>query len=84
EPVARQLTKLSPRFWDAWEALTVALFSTFRSPQALLPALTMLDLAPADPQSHIVLAAVLTQLGRTSEAIGVARRAIELDPRRAE
>lgn len=38
----------------------------------------MLDLAPADPQSHIVLAAVLTQLGRTSEAIGVARRAIEL------
>ncbi|MCZ8410520.1 methyltransferase domain-containing protein [Achromobacter dolens] len=84
EPVARQLTKLSPRFWDAWEALTVALFSTFRSPQALLPALTMLNLAPADPQSHIVLAAVLTQLGRTSEAIGVARRAIELEPRSAE
>ncbi|MFY2019766.1 methyltransferase domain-containing protein [Achromobacter dolens] len=84
EPVARQLTKLSPRFWDAWEVLTVALFSTFRSPQALLPALSMLDLAPADPQSHIVLAAVLTQLGRTSEAIGVARRAIELDPRSAE
>lgn len=84
EPVARQLTKLSPRFWDAWEALTVALFSTFRSPQALQPALTMMDLAPADPQSHIVLAAVLTQLGRTSEAIGVARRAIELDPRSAE
>lgn len=84
EPIARRLTKLSPRFWDAWETLTIALFSTFRSPQALPPARTMLDLAPADPQSHIVLAAVLTQLGRTSEAIGVARRAIELDPRSAE
>lgn len=84
EPVARRLTKLAPRFWDAWEALSVALFSTFRSPQALQPALTMMDLAPADAQSHIVLAAVLTQLGRTSEAIGVGRRAIELAPRSAE
>ncbi|CAB3882184.1 hypothetical protein LMG26788_03345 [Achromobacter pulmonis] len=84
EPVARQLTKLAPRFWDAWEALSIALFSTFRSPQALQPTLTMMNLAPADAQSHIVLAAVLTQLGRTAEAIGVARRAIELDPRSPE
>lgn len=84
EPVARQLTKVAPRFWDAWEALAVSLFSTFRSPEALQPALTMLDLAPADSQSHIVLAAILAQLGRTSEAIAVGRRAVELGPRNAE
>lgn len=84
EPVARRITKLMPRFWDAWEALAVSLYSTFRSPDALVPALTMLDLAPADSQSHIVVAAVLTQLGRTSEAIGVGRRAVELAPYSAE
>lgn len=84
EPLARRLTKTAPKFWDAWEALAIALFSTVRAPEAILPSLTMLDLAPADPQSHIVLAAVMTQLGRTSEAIGASRRAVELGPRSAE
>ncbi len=84
EPLARRLTKIAPRFWDAWEALAVALFSTFRGQEALRPALTMVDLAPADTQSYIVLAAILTQLGRTSEAIGAGRRAVELAPRHAE
>lgn len=83
EPVARQLTKVAPRFWDAWEALTIALFSTFRGREALQACLTMLDLVPADSQSHIVLAAILTQLSRTSEAISAGRRAVELGPRNA-
>ncbi|MFY1999803.1 methyltransferase domain-containing protein [Achromobacter xylosoxidans] len=84
EPVVRQLIKVAPRFWDAWEALAIALFSTFRSIEALRAGLTMLDLAPADSQSHIVLSAILTQMGRTSEAIGAGRRAVELGPRNAQ
>lgn len=84
EPIARRLTKTAPKFWDAWEALTIALFSTARVPEALLPALTTLELAPADPQSYVLLAAVMTQLGRTAEAIGASRRAVELAPQSAE
>ncbi|MGE8657290.1 MAG: methyltransferase domain-containing protein [Achromobacter sp.] len=84
ELIARRLTKLAPRLWEAWESLTVALFSNFRGSEALEPGLTMVDLLPAEPQNYIVLAAVLTQLGRTSEAIGVGRRAVELAPRSAE
>lgn len=84
EPIARRLTKTAPKFWDAWEALTIALFSTARVPQALLPALTTLELAPADPQSYVLLAAVMTQLGRSAEAIGASRRAVELAPQSAE
>ncbi|MNK83188.1 hypothetical protein D3C87_1029910 [compost metagenome] len=84
EPLARRLTKTAPKFWDAWEALAISLFSTVRPSNAILPALTTLDLAPADFQSYVVLAAVMTQLGRTSEAIGAARRAVELEPRHAE
>lgn len=84
EPIARRLTKTAPKFWDAWEALTIALFSTARVQEALLPALTTLELAPADPQSYVLLAAIMTQLGRTSEAIGASRRAVELAPLSAE
>jgi predicted O-linked N-acetylglucosamine transferase (SPINDLY family) len=43
----------------------------------------MLELAPARAQSYIVLSSCLTALTRTSEAIGVARRAVELAPRDA-
>ncbi|MCC3262022.1 hypothetical protein LLE87_28010, partial [Paenibacillus polymyxa] len=75
EQAARRIIKLAPNFWDAWEALAFSLFGTFRNLEALQAALTMLDLAPADAQSHIMLAAVLTQLGRTSEAIVISRRA---------
>lgn len=84
EQIARRLTKNAPKFWDAWEALTIALFSTARVQEALLPALTTLELGPADPQSYVLLAAIMTQLGRTSEAIGASRRAVELAPLSAE
>ncbi|WP_434647292.1 methyltransferase domain-containing protein [Achromobacter piechaudii] len=84
EPLARRLTKIAPRFWDAWEALAISLFSTARVHDAVVPCLHMLNLAPADSQSYIVLCACMTQLGRTSEAIGAGRRAVELAPQSAE
>ncbi|MFF7056958.1 methyltransferase domain-containing protein [Achromobacter spanius] len=84
EPVARRLTKTAPKFWDAWEALTISLFSTARLNDAILPSLNMIELAPADPQSYVVLCALMTRLGRTSEAIGAGRRAVELAPASAE
>ena len=84
EPVARRLTKTAPKFWDAWEALAISLFSTARLNEAILPTLTMIELAPADPQSYVVLSALMTGLGRTSEAIGAGRRAVELAPGSAE
>ncbi|WP_370539421.1 methyltransferase regulatory domain-containing protein [Achromobacter sp. UMC46] len=84
EQIARRLTKSAPKFWDAWEALAIALFSTARVQEAVLPALTTLELGPADPQSYVLLAAIMTQLGRTSEAIGASRRAVELAPLSAE
>lgn len=84
EPLARRLTKIAPMFWDAWEALTIALFSTARLNDAVVPSIHMLNLAPADPQSYIVLCACMTRLGRTSEAIGAGRRAVELAPGNAE
>ncbi len=84
EPVAKRLTKTAPKFWDAWEALTISLFSTARLNEAILPSLKMLELAPADSQSYVVLSALMTGLGRTSEAIGAGRRAVELAPASAE
>ncbi|MFD4839065.1 methyltransferase domain-containing protein [Achromobacter sp. NPDC058515] len=84
ESTARRLTKLAPKFWDAWEALAIALFSVARLKEALLPTLQMIDLAPADAQSCIVLAATMARSGRSSEAIAAGRRAIELAPRNAE
>lgn len=84
EPIARRLTKIAPKFWDAWEALAVVLLSTARVPESILPALRMIELAPADAQSYIVLAVAMARLGRTAEAIGAGRRAIELAPGSAE
>ncbi|WP_454668709.1 O-linked N-acetylglucosamine transferase family protein [Achromobacter kerstersii] len=84
EPLARRLIKIAPKFWDAWEALAISLFSTARVQDAVVPCLHMLNLAPADSQSYIVLGACMTQLGRTSEAIGAGRRAVELAPQSAE
>lgn len=84
EPLARRLTKIAPKFWDAWEALALSLYSTLRASDAIVPALISVDLAPADFHSYVVLTAVMTQLGRTSEAISAGRRAVELAPGSAE
>ena len=84
EPIARRLTRTAPRFWDAWEALAITLFSTARLNEAILPALNIVELAPADAQSYVIMSALMTRLGRTSEAIGAGRRAVELDPGSAE
>lgn len=80
EAQARALGKLAPRFFDAWEALAVALCNTHRPEEGLAPTLRMLDIAPLNAQGYIVLATCLAQLERTSEAITAGRRAVELAP----
>lgn len=84
EPIARRLTKIAPRFWDAWEALAIVLFSTARLNEAIHATLKMVELAPADSQSYIVLSTLMARMDRTSEAIGAGRRAVELAPTSAE
>jgi len=80
ETLARALAKLAPRFFDAWEALAVALCNMHRPQEGLPPALRMLDIAPLNAQGYIVLSTCLAQLERTSEAITAGRRAVELAP----
>ncbi|WP_254632531.1 MULTISPECIES: methyltransferase regulatory domain-containing protein [Achromobacter] len=78
EAQARALVKLAPRFFDAWEALAIALCNMHRPEEGLPPTLRMLDIAPLNAQGYIVLATCLAQLQRTSEAITAGRRAVEL------
>ncbi|CAB3628408.1 Predicted O-linked N-acetylglucosamine transferase, SPINDLY family [Achromobacter spanius] len=80
EPLARTLTKLAPKFFDAWEALAITLCNTRRPAQALVATLRMLELQPNHAQSYITLAVCFSQLERTSEAISAGRRAVELAP----
>lgn len=81
EPIARKLTNIAPGFTDAWEVLTACLFNTNQLEAALVSALRMIEVAPADFRSHVLLGISLARLDRASEAINACRRAVELAPR---
>ena len=84
---AAQLTatvKLDPRHVAAWYNLGLAQNALGQTDAAIASLLQAESLAPADARIPYARATILARLGRSREAIGAAKRSLEIDPSSAD